>query len=127
MNLISETIVESLLDIIPEIRPYYDKEMELWTDSNPGLHNVFGNVLNPFLLDAIDSDGLNKDSLLCRIFNFLEKMAISNDEQVVNVLMATVLERIGDDVHTLKTSYQFMGPNTKRLSDVVEKGLGRKR
>jgi hypothetical protein len=57
---------------------------------------------------------------MSRAFGFLEEMATSRDEAVVNVVEVTVLEYLGNDRSILTTARDHMGPETKRLSDRVE-------
>lgn len=124
MNQLSENnVVEMLLQSIPEIKQIYEDEIEWWDGEFPGLHNIFGDVLNPYLVDLLRND--KNEEILKRVFDFLEDMATCDDEYVKNVLMATVLEYLGDDRKILMASQKYMGSFTKKLSMEVESGLGR--
>jgi len=118
-----KNIVVKLLYSIPEIREEYELEFEWWDGEFPGLHNIFGDVFNPFLIRLIKNN--NNLNLLKRTFEFLENMAISNDDNVKNVLSVTVLENLGDDKKILNKSFEYMGANTKKLSLEIEESLGR--
>lgn len=116
------TLDIELIKEIPEIKQYYDEELESW-DEKPGQHNIFGNVLNPFLIELLR---INKNSdLIKRIFYFLEKMAVCNDLLVREVLGCTVLERLGDDKVILQKAVKYMGEKTKKMSSEIELGWGR--
>lgn len=112
-----------LISHVPELRSNYEQELELWDGKDPGAHNIFGDVLNPFLLKLLDEN--NNKQLLSRIFAFLEKMAISQNKLVQEVLACTVLERIGDDKIILEKAEQFMGEATKKICIEINKGWGR--
>lgn len=122
-NLTYNNIVNNMLMAIPEVRPVFEKELEWWSEVLP--HIVFGDVLNPYLLELLKSD--KEIDALKRIFDFFEQMANCNDEKVQNVLAVTVLERLGDEKTILNTATKYMGKQTKVISNDVEKALGRKK
>ncbi|ERK29123.1 DUF7674 family protein [Clostridium intestinale] len=111
---------KELIICIPELRTIYEQELELWDGEDPGAHNIFGDVLNPFLIQELRKN--IKGELLERIFEFLEKMATSNDVLVKEVLGCTVLERIGDDKAILKKAEKYMKKETKKISEEIENG-----
>jgi hypothetical protein len=96
---------------------------ETWHEEETLQHVFFGDVLNKFLIKELDT--MKKESLLERIFRFLEAMATCEDEDVRGVLTATVLERLGDDKEILKHARSLMGKETLRFSHEVEKSWGR--
>jgi hypothetical protein len=118
-----EMLNDMLIQNVPELKQAYLKELEWWDGEQPGAHNIFGDVLNPYLIERLDQ--MDDEKVLKRVFNFLESMALSEDEKVKEVLTCTVLERLGDDTKILERAEAFMGENTKKLSQDVEKGLGR--
>ncbi len=118
----SDTLVDNLLDNIPELKSMYNKEMEWWNEF-PGNHIVFGDLIIPFLIDSIDSE-ININ-IVKRIFRFFERMATSQDKDVKNVLVVTILESLGDSKEILKKAKNYMGTETLRLSNSVEDWLGR--
>ena len=50
MELNKDNLVERMITLIPETTPLYKKEIEWWGNEIPGLHNILGNVLNPYIL-----------------------------------------------------------------------------
>lgn len=118
-----KTLVNEMLHMIPELKSLYDEEMAWWGDEEPGLHNIVGDVLTHYLVDLLDRN--ENQELLVRVFKFLEMMATSEDDYVVNVLQVTVLEVVGDSKKVLRTAYWYMGDETRRLSDEIERFLGR--
>jgi hypothetical protein len=115
-------IVDKLLDALPEVKPMYEKELDWWDEILP--HIVFGDVFNQFLFSLLRED-CPKDTLI-RVFLFLEKMAVCPDKNVQGVLGVSVLEQLGDDPILLERSTKYMGEATKKISDEIEEGLGRR-
>ena len=114
-----ETLIMEFVKSFPELKERSDSEFERWQGDEPPVHVFFGYVLNPFLLEQLTA--LDNPKLLHRIFEFLELMAESNDENVRDVLIATVLERLGDDKKILESAKIFMKSKTREMSDKVEK------
>jgi hypothetical protein len=117
------TLVDTMLSHVPEVRPFYEKEIS-WYEKTPGPHIIFGDVVNPWLRDLLVSNG--NAELLGRLFGLFELMAESNDANVKEVLAFSVLESLGDDPNRLHSCWGYMGPLTRQLSDEVENWLGRK-
>lgn len=113
---------KKLVEATPELEQAYKEELEDW-DEFPGNHNIFGNVLNPFLVELLEQP--NKENLKQRIFDFLELMALSEDVKVQEILIVTVLERLGDSEGVLREAKKYMGKMTIQFSEEVEKWLGR--
>ncbi|MFD1738096.1 hypothetical protein ACFSCX_16295 [Bacillus salitolerans] len=118
-----DTLVIEMLKAFPELRELYEEELEDWDGEDPGPHNIFGEIFNPYLIRQLKED---KNEKLKLIFKFLEEMAISQNEFVQEVLVCTVLEYLGDDKLLLCRAHDYMEYNTKKLSDEIERGLGRK-
>jgi hypothetical protein len=121
--MIYKNLISNLIKAIPEIKGMYEDEMEWWGQDNPLPHIIFGDVFNPFIKKQMIE--MKNSELLNRIFLFLEQMANSDDEDVKGVLIATVLEWIGDDKDILEKARKLMGKKTLILSHITEKGWGR--
>jgi hypothetical protein len=52
-------------------------------------------------------------------------MAVDGNNEVKNVLTVSILEVLGDDRKVLNTSYKYMGKETRKASDEIEKFWGR--
>ena len=118
-----DSLIDELLEIIPEIKPEYKKELEWWGAEQPGPHNIFGDVLNPFIKSILKKQ--DEEGLLIKLFYFLEKMATCEDIMVQEVLGCTVLEYIGDDKTLLEKAKKYMGKETLKICLEIEQGLGR--
>jgi hypothetical protein len=89
----------------------------------PPVHVFFGDVLNKYLVHELQVS--YDPALLSRIFNFMNMMAKSKDQEVRAVLTDTILEYLGDDKDVLKIARSFMKPETLQLSFQIELHLGR--
>lgn len=107
-----------LIERIPELKEEY-LEYISWSDD--GSHNVFGDVLNPFLEKELEE--MENEELLSRIFHFLEEMAISGDEYIESVLITTVLWRVTYYKHILDKAKSLMGEKTIEYCIEYEKWL----
>lgn len=60
-------------------------------------------------------------------FNFFEEQMYNEGELYVQQVLSTILAVIGDEPSILRTAFRYMGPNTRKLSNLIEDALGRKR
>jgi hypothetical protein len=93
-----------------------------WTPED-GLHALIGVTLDPLLAEELDRPEPTRR--LERLMAFLDRMAESSDERVLDVLSVTVLAALGDDPTRLERARGLMGPTTRRLSEEVESFWGR--
>lgn len=114
-----DVLHEKLVEAIPELEKAYKEELKDW-DEFPGNHIIFGNVLNPFLVELLEQP--NKQNPKQRIFDFLELMALSEDAKVQEVLSVTVLERLGDSEGVLRETKKYMGKMTTQFSKKLKNG-----
>lgn len=89
-----------------------------------GLHLLFGDVFNPYLLRLLESESTS--SAMTEAFDFLEALASSKDERLTEVAAVTVCERLGDNDQVLRMAVKWMGPATRALSMGQEAGWGRR-
>jgi hypothetical protein len=117
-RLSSENVGEALVVAVPELRSAYDAELAWWGGDDPGDHNLFANVVNPYLWDALQQRESGDD--LDRLFAFIERMAVE-DESLAGVVQVTICERLGDDRQVLAHARRLMGPETLRHSVWIER------
>jgi hypothetical protein len=105
-----------MLSALPELKQRYDKEASLPVDweGRPGQYLVVEFVLNPSLRNEL-SPGSNP-SLRTRIFEFIERMACSQDPEVVNLLAVGIFENLIRHPNQLATAWNYMGPKTQNLA-----------
>ncbi|SFU30750.1 DUF7674 family protein [Butyrivibrio sp. INlla21] len=95
------------------------KEKENLIDETDGMHVAFGMVVVPYILEIIKN---GKESEITKAFAFLEKMALSEEVKICEVLDFTVIEKIADQGHEiLNQCKNYMGLNTLKHCEEVEK------
>jgi hypothetical protein len=112
------TVNKELIKEIPEIIPFYEKELEGWRGEEEEKYSIFKDILNPYLINLLEINE-NKE-LISRIFDFLEKMAMSHDYILKNVLELMVLDELARDKTILTKSRKYMGKYTKEMNDKAE-------
>ncbi len=121
-----ENVIDEFLRSLPEFKGKAEEERKWW-DGEPGEEPLryifFGNVLHGFLVQALRT--MDNPDLLKRLFAFFERMALSPDEKVPELLTTGTLEYLGDDKVILQRARKLMGWVTLKLSHDIEKGLGR--
>jgi hypothetical protein len=121
-TMVAASFEGELLADIPEIAPDLHGLRSWWGEDEPGLHNVVGDVLAPYVERAVDSG--ERDQLR-RSCVFMERMATSPDESLRNALQVSLLEVIGDQRERLEKARRAMGPATLALSHEIERFWGR--
>jgi hypothetical protein len=112
------TVNKELIKEIPEIIPFYEKELEGWRGEEEEKYSIFKDILNPYLINLLEINE-NKE-LISRIFDFLEKIAISNYKKVQDAL-----RYLAYDKTILAKSQKYIGKETKKISYKIEKVLGK--
>ncbi|UKS28531.1 hypothetical protein LOZ80_06250 [Paenibacillus sp. HWE-109] len=87
------------------------------------LNHVFFGDLNDYLIELLRKD--IETELLIRLFEFYERMELKGDTLVKEVLSCTILERLGDEKEILEVAYRYMGKETRKASDNIERAWGR--
>jgi hypothetical protein len=118
----NESLIPDFMQAFPELSNESLKVIEEEGYDVEG-HIFFGNILSRFLDENLPK--IKNESLLKRLFGYLECMACSEDEYVKGVLNATILERLGDDPERLKVAWSLMGEKTRVSSDQAEMMWGR--
>lgn len=119
-----DNVLNKYLEIVPEVQERFKKQCKKsLIDDTDGAHVIWSLGLIPCVIELI-KDNKKNESILQRTFTFFEKMA-SSDEEVRELLLYSVLEKLGDDKEILNISMTLMGKNTLKLSQQVENFLGR--
>ena len=116
-----ENISDLLLEQIPELKPVYEAK-EQFSGKRFGPHVVYGDILNPVLVQLIESR--DNDDLLARMFRFLELLATKGTRDVQDVVRVTVCEYLGKNQRWLTVAREFMGPQTLDLSEQIQRQWG---
>lgn len=119
-----DNAIKEFLEKIPEIQEQYIRQCkENLIDNADGAHVIWSLGLVPCIIEMLREHEINKNTLL-KSFDFFEQMA-TLDEDVRELLLYSVLEKLGDDKEVLNTSITLMGRNTLKYSEQVENFLGR--
>jgi hypothetical protein len=116
-----DQVQNELSSRFPEIRnhikstfaPDYDLETE-----TPGGYPIFEDVVEPFLLELIESG--RDEALLTRLFDFFEEMASSEDGDVTDLLRIAILETLVYHRECYQRARQYMGRKTKEFAEFEE-------
>jgi hypothetical protein len=116
-----QNLGDKLVEAVPELRTRYEQELQWWGEEEPGAHNIYGDVLDPFLISLLKSESksLAEEETLKRVFDFLEELANNDDSRVQDVAGATVLERL-HGAGELQRARSYMGPRTLQMSREIE-------
>lgn len=111
---------KKLVETIPELLPQYEKELAWWGGEEPGPHNIYGDVLNPYLITLLRSEPTpDNEEVLNRIFAFLEVLSNQDDVHIPEVVGVTVIEVLLG-VGLLEIARRYMGPRTLQMSREIE-------
>ena len=120
-------IVNDLLKEFPEISKNYAEEIAWIKDTFKGQENggqtiyfdrCFCDYIGHLLVDECQ-DNIKIE----KVFTFLEDMAVSEDQEVRNLLQVTVLEYLRSWYLLQNKSEKLMLPETKKLFDCVKSYL----
>lgn len=105
---------------VPECLEFFRiKEADNLVDETVGVHISFGLVAVPYIGSVV---GNKKSEEISKVFNFMEKMAVSDDIKVQEVLDFTILEGLADEGHdVLEQCKKYMKINTVQHCEEVEK------
>ena len=111
-NLWNSKVNSRLLEKFPELEQVYREELKSWRDEEPGAHTVYGELLNPYLRNLLES-GDNPDALK-RAFDLVEAMCGDEDVHVQEVAVVTVLEGLEWNSEWREAMRPYLGPLSKQ-------------
>lgn len=111
-----DSLIENACNEFPKVRELYSVELKNDSiDFDSGVHTVFSLCFVPVLKEAILNDALAQ-----RMFDYLEKMEISEDNLIGEVDEFTVLEEILDDFELNKLR-KYMGKFTIEAATLINR------
>ena len=118
-----EGLHQTFLEAFPEFTEPHKLEFDYWDDwkEPPGIYLVLGVVVFPRLVKLLDI-GTNVH-LVRRLFEFFERMATSDDRNVVDVLGLEVIQKLVHDPDRLRKAWPHMGVRTRDLTRESAKAL----
>jgi hypothetical protein len=106
-----------LLRRLPQLRKRYAELQGLWGEEEPGPHVVYGDVLVPYLIESLTEAPDN--SGLTAAFAFLEDLLGVDNQEIRDLVGASVLEDLYDVPGARTRAKQHMGPATRRLAEQI--------
>lgn len=113
--------VKLLCIFFPE---YKDKILQLDSDVGNDLpHVLYGNFFNPLIKSVLKNHTKSNIIMANRIFDFYEELAISNDDEVRNLLQVTLLENLWDDYDIYIAASKYMRVETQNINKEINSYL----
>ena len=98
--------------------PHLKKEVTSFLQSDGELYHVmYESILCPYVNSLLEADSENE---LNRVFDFYEKMAVCEDEEVKNLLQVTLLENLFDNKSLYKKAVKYMHASTRAICKSIE-------
>jgi hypothetical protein len=112
-------VVDELLNSIPELKPLYDENLDMWLDDYlPYL--VFACVVVPTMEELLKND--YESDVLKRIFDFIELMLQSEDQDVITLAAVEIAEWIAHEPNNVirTNALKLMGTRTLEEVHIME-------
>ena len=104
MKLSKEEFAEKFVSLFPDKRQSLD---EHYADYDELLgHIYFSEVLNEPLIEMISKNG--DKNMIQKYCTFIEDMWLNGDDDVVNIVEVTILERLSDDENIWETFGKYI-------------------
>ena len=106
-----------ITDIFPEAEQQINDELDGLNEFLP--HIIFGNVLNPIVIQLLKRDDYSENKQLLQVFDMYEDFASSGDTETQNLLQVTLLEILWDEAITYERAMELMEEKTKEIWDYI--------
>ncbi len=116
-------IVNDLLKEFPEISKNYAEEIAWIKDTFKGRENGGQTICFCDYIGHLLVDECQDNIKIEKVFTFLEDMAVSEEQEVKNLLQVTVLEYLRSWYLLQSRSEKLMLPETKKIFDCVKSYL----
>lgn len=115
-----QQVVDMLVNTFPELKNDVDESLKEYSDIY--LHLIFGDIFNEFLID--NKKNLNINQMFCaKVSNLINQMMLSPTEEIQEVVVTTVLERLCDNKDVLRILYPHFSDSTKQALEIVQNDL----
>jgi len=112
-----EDLTNALSLFFPDLKQHVECEMDTFDCYIPSPHILYGKVFNPFVKELLLRDSDSK--AIQQVFGFLEDLAQSEDEEVINLLHVIILEALWDEKDTYEKACKYMLPMTKQIYGLI--------
>lgn len=116
-----EYYAQKLIAVFPAAKEVYDKHLEDYGELLG--HVFFADVINEPLIGLLASN--TDTAAIGEYIGFLEDMYANGDEAVKNIVVVSVLERLGDDTTVLRNAYGYFSEQLRQASRDIEAFWGR--
>jgi hypothetical protein len=115
---IYQELNDELVRRVPELADGLAELRQMWEDEDPGPHVVYGDLLVPYLRNAVRAD--RPPSTFSAAMELLEEM-LSNfdDDEMRNVVGASVLEPLSGEREVWSALQESMGLHTRALAEQI--------
>ena len=116
-----DDVVDAFFREFPTVESAYREQLSGVRDTP---HVVFCEIVSEHVAKALEAGETN--GLLCRIFEFIEKLSWHEDEAVRNLVEVSFCETLllrTEDPTFFKKAKSFMGPATLRVGREIERHL----
>lgn len=112
---------EKMQEFLPSVKETYIESIQEYGEVLETV--VIEDIFMPLILKLLSEN--REKQLLENIFKYFEEIVNSDDLHLINVLLITVLEMLGNDKAILETAKQYMGTKTTVLQIKADEELGR--
>lgn len=116
-----EFFARKLIAVFPAAKEVYDKHLADYGELLG--HVFFADVINEPLTGLLASNA--DTAAIGKYIGFLEDMYVNGDEAVKNIVVVSVLERLGDDATVLRNAYDYFSEQLHQASCDIEAFWGR--
>lgn len=110
-----DQFIDQFLEELPELREPYAREFQnMRLEREDGIYAIWIFGIMSCVKERLKAPEENQ-ALLKRIFQFFEKMAASEDDEVQSLLLCGTLESLDDTPQMVADACVLMGPKTKML------------
>jgi hypothetical protein len=100
----------ALFEEFPSLRDECHRKIDNCREWDPGPYVVFGTVFNDFI-----EESTGNSSTCSAIANFIERMSVSSDENIDQLLKIEVIPTLLKNTRTFEVYWPFCRPSTRRL------------
>ena len=117
----TEIFFEKMQEFLPSAKEAYSESIKEYGEVLETV--VIEDIFMPPILKLLSEN--KEQQLLEDIFKYFEEIVNSDDIHLINILVITVLEILGNDKLTLENAKQYMGTKTTVLQTKADEELGR--
>ncbi len=100
---------------MPELSFEYERQRRWWHPESPAPHVFFADSVVPYIRARLDEK--NAEEALRRLFAFVERMAASTSDDLVEIVALSILEPLlNKEASGLDRVWPYLGPSTRSVA-----------